>query len=81
MARGYLSDSSSRKEEIITYIEELMVRKHMTQGTLARRIGKSQSSLSKKFVNQSFNLGELIEIFGILDAEPEKVGKLMILKK
>ena len=81
MARGFLRENIGRREEIVTYINQLMVKRNWTQADLAKRLGMTQGMLSKRLSNFNFYLSELIEIFGLLGAEPDRVGKLMILKK
>lgn len=81
MARGYLNDVRYRKTDIVKYIEKLMIEKHMNQADVAERLGKTQSWMSKKMSHCGFYVGELIEIFKVLDADPEKVGNLLVIGK
>lgn len=81
MARGYLKDIEYRKTDISTYIIKLMRREHQTQTSIARRMNKTQSWMSKKLSNCDFEIDELLEIFKALNAESEEVGKLFTFRK
>ena len=78
MARGYLSDNRSRKEQLVKYINQLMVAKGWNQSELAARCGKTQSWLSKKLDHCGFYVGELMEILKILGADQNEVGRIMV---
>ena len=80
MPRGFLRDREYRKADISSYILELMHKKKVRQYHLAAALNITQGRVSQKLETCDFDVGELIIIFQLLDAEPEKVGKLLVLK-
>lgn len=81
MARVSLNDTHNRKADICKYISQLMVAKGLNQEDLAHKMGKTQSWMSKKMTHCGFYVGELLEIFKVLEADPAEVGKLMVIKR
>lgn len=81
MPRVTLNETHNRKEDIRKYISQLMTAKDMNQEELAKKLGKTQSWMSKKMMHCGFYVGELIEIFRILEADPTEVGRLIVITK
>lgn len=81
MARVSLNDTHNRKADICKYISQLMVAKGLNQEDLAHKMGKTQSWMSKKMMHCGFYVGELIDIFKILEADPNEVGRLIVKEK
>lgn len=80
MPRGYLKEKEYRKSDIRAYISELMRSQKIRQHHIADALNLTQGRVSQKLDACDFDVDELLTIFKLLDADPDKVGKLLTFK-
>lgn len=78
MPRGYLKQKEYRIQDICDYLKKLMKEKGLSQAELGRRMNLSQSEISK-MLSGRMSLKELLTILSYLDADPTKIGKLIVM--
>lgn len=78
MPRGYLKQKDYRVQDICDYLKKLMKEKGLSQAELGRRMNLSQSEISK-MLSGRMSLKELLTILSYLDADPTKIGKLIVM--
>lgn len=78
MPRGYLKQKEYRVQDICDYLKKLMKEKGLSQAELGRRMNLSQSEISK-MLSGRMSLKELLTILSYLDADPTKIGKLIVM--
>lgn len=79
MARGFLKEKEYRMTDIEEFIRKQMKVTKQDQLTVARKMGHTQSWFSKKLCKGTWEMSELLDLFKIIQAEADMVGRLFIL--
>lgn len=77
MAKSYITIEARQRAHFSAWLFGQMKVCHVTQEELSKRLGISQSALSKKIREQRFNLNDLIVIFGTFKPDLKEVARLL----